>query len=478
MNGTYFVQVALGTSSLWSKHDNVLNTPVEYLPAILSRAGKLSLDLSLEFQPVTQGSDHESESSSPSEEAREGLRAREWLSRPVCLRTSRLCMRGVGDVSLRETLDLAAPYLGGLRKLYLHWAHSRDIAELPKHIADLAELEELCLEGFYASWRSPIFSGTLGYLKMELKYRNGSIHYHGDDHTCERFQDMLNTMRSLHILILVNFLPSDIREETNTFTPPPSLRFFRFQAHHRSLFSKSLRLLKRLRLPDTCCRSADLRHDKDTTPAYVGHCLQDFLSFSPRHIRESKATLSRKSITIRSTDKSILTTPSSFSRQDHVLFDLTHRTPPGSIYISVRISGLHVYTYLSDLHTDKLRACAFTRGVCEEYGRLERWGTIGAATPHIRRIAVCFLECLPLLRALEHKTGEGFALFPQLQEITLYGPEMDDLTNATFDEHRTAMENLLDVRQEAAMPLKYMTSRRTSKDGLGGLVTSYVPFVY
>ncbi|KZV67974.1 hypothetical protein PENSPDRAFT_754498 [Peniophora sp. CONT] len=349
--------VALGTPSLWAKHDDVLNVPVEYIELVLLRAGGLSLDLSVDFGSskesnkrhggdesdsdsvygdngdssssssssggvgagvggldVDDDDDNDSESSSSSSSSSsstsiselsiltstddddfldtpERQHARTWLCRPICLRTTRIYMRGLNQATALLVLTPVAPYLEGLRILHLD-VHSPSPCALPGDIADIPGLTELSLKGFFMPWRSPIFSSTLTYLELLVQFHIPPIRSLDAKPSLDQLRTALDSTQSLQTLILVNIVPTDLREEAEeVIVLPRTLRLFVFRFNHAFMFNTSLRLLKRLRFPETCTRYATLCKESapglsDSQKELVRLCLHNLTSFGSHNLRE------------------------------------------------------------------------------------------------------------------------------------------------------------------------------------------------
>ncbi|KZV67973.1 hypothetical protein PENSPDRAFT_754497 [Peniophora sp. CONT] len=468
--------VALGASCLWAKHANVLDTPVEYLQLILLRAGTLPFDLSMDLNTLAHEDDDEesddsdsdslsstSSSSRTPDAARRFRTARSWLCRPVCLRTTRLSIRGLDQAFLTLTLAPAVLHLSGLRELHLAMFSPSTLA-LPKDIAELSGLVELSLEGFYMRWSSPIFASTLTCLKLDFERHNGGyIRFLGKKYSCGQFRAMLNSMESLHTLSLVGLMPSDLEEDSQVIRLPSTLRLFRFQSNYFPSCAQNLRLLERLRFPELCTRYVGLCCDRaawaesDIEQELVRHCLQNLTSFGSHNVQD--LVLSDKCVTVATSEHPISITSDSI-KIHYLEGTLTsgsrvRHSGPLMAYITIRgMSSGSLGSYFSALNVMEVQTVTFTKKACLELGCLHSWDTLTAHAPHTRKFGLFFFHCLSLLHGLAERADGRFTLFPELQVLVLHGIGSSSVKNTEIIDQLNALANLVSMRKGAGAPLQ------------------------
>ncbi|KZV67971.1 hypothetical protein PENSPDRAFT_687651 [Peniophora sp. CONT] len=447
---------ALAAPGLWAKHANVLNTPLRYLPIILSRSRNCPLEIEIDLLAITND---DADGNASLARANAINRAQDWVCQSVCLRTACLKLYGY-NVSLLEKLASLVPHLRHLRVLRLISEEDVLCPELPQPLASLSNITELTLMDYCLPWDSPIFSSQLTYLSLSVSDR--ALERQRRVPSCNQLQTLLNNAYSLQALELDDFIPTGPITEVHL---PQILRIFLFRLRRPQplKFVQSLELLAKLRIPEGCSRYAQLcprgLEISDAGKELFAQCITAFTTFEPLGARE--VVLGRSSMSTVTQERAIRiwprnTTPTLFPPTGASIRYYINRSHylDGPHMSHILTNSLKTYDFIESLNIIDVQIATFTSPLCRMLGRTGRWSVFATRAPRLRVINVFIAECLPLLHALMDLADGQLVSFPALKVIVLSGVDEKGADDATFLAELTALASLVHLRKGEGAPLQ------------------------
>ncbi|KZV67964.1 hypothetical protein PENSPDRAFT_736203 [Peniophora sp. CONT] len=423
--------VAKGTPGLWAKYEDILDTPLHYLPTILARSRTCPLDLMA--TGLGKGD-------------LENLMS--WLSQPVCLRVRHLYLDVYDQEVMERLLPQISKYLRNIRSLNLDLVEYETLVELPLQICAMSDITDLGLQGFRFPWDAAMFSSSLTRLVLQLCEGDQSM-----QPSYAQFRGLCANMHSLRELSLHEITPHNPSNEL--IHMPRTLQEFNYSANDGPSAFAALQLLAHIRFPDTCTRIASVYHNQDDNLAegLIGSC-NNVCSLSEGNEESgplemlytygSLLTL-RAELPFRSMYTDVYSLhPSRLYPQQWNSFgpfaylDVTHLNFDEHI-TSMRLTDLRAITFFPDNRRINLMPI------------LER---LVLCAPRVHRVEVWFARCLPLLYALAIHIDGSFPLFPALDTLVLHGANAGYINEPNLCAELTALTACIGVRKSEGAPLR------------------------
>ncbi|KZV67956.1 hypothetical protein PENSPDRAFT_754482 [Peniophora sp. CONT] len=439
-------EIAVGAPALWTAQDRILETPVYYIPTILSRARNCLLDMKVYFW---DGDDEFEEDVS---------QVLNWLCRSVCLRLESLHLEGLPLDLLLRVLSHISPYLPNLREFHAETRNYEDgpTIELPSKLSDISTIRDLSLSGFSLPWHAAIFSHCMTDLHLHVSSHGFDTQPQRPTHA--QYKGFLDAMPSLRRLTLANVIPSDSADEELHL--PPNLEFFEFTSYSDDMAEIAIRLLAQIRFPNACTRVATVLHDWEDseesnpfTSEAITRCASAFTCIgADSHATPRELVYARDQVTMSMVEHDMEVSPHGRANiHPNVLYDSWRSRTDGQ-YSHLNISNAKFACYLQHLNLSDLRAITLSLHACNGWTD-EQWSSLGTCAPCVRRVGISLIDCLHLLHNLADFADETFALFPLLEVLVFHGPIGDEQHEKTLFSELTALTHLLYTRMDKGAPL-------------------------
>ncbi|VDB86981.1 unnamed protein product [Peniophora sp. CBMAI 1063] len=451
--------VSLGAPSLWAKHSDVLDTPLEYLPLVLSRSKRHPLEIVVDIEESSMQADIEL-GRGRTQEYDEGLfnLAQGWLCQSVALRARDLSIGGC-NFAVLETLASIAPHLSNLRQLCISsWENTP--LELPAPLANLSHLEILATTAMYTEWTSPIFSDHL--TKLDLTFSDEWLRERERLISFEELHALMGRMQSLQHLDLTDLIPIGPSQEIRL---PSSTQIFTYktEAYYSSdRFAQSLRLLANIKCSATCtrfmrlCLYGGVNTLSDMERALVEHCLRTTTTFQSCTTRE--IYLYSKGVSALAVEGDIIMwSPVSLPQP------FTHAMHYGSYHgphlSHLDINGLNMRGFLDAMNIEETRVATLPRRLFLEHPAFVQ---LSLRTPALQRLGFSLSNSSVLLHSMMDTLDGRFTVFPLLEIIVLHGIDETNANDADFIPELTALVGLVHLRKDEGAPLREIVISKTA----------------